>query len=180
DDLKAGHGVFTWTDGHVYTGQWDGGKQDGQGTMTSPDGTVRVGHWQAGRRVEANSKGVVQASPRGSKQRTPAPCSPRDSTREPVPWSPRSPRVEEATPPSFGQCLSAGSTPQRTPSATPRAASRMTSLFFGFASPFSARGKAAPRGIPSQMRARSPAHKGSKETVQPPRPQDPDGESIQI
>lgn len=176
DDLKAGTGTFTWTDGHVYTGQWDYGKQDGQGTMTSPDGNVRTGVWQAGRRVDPTSKGVAQASPRG--QRTPAPCSPRDATREPVPWSPRTPNVEEfATPHSVGSCSPNLGSPSCSPGATPRGASRMTSIFSGFAaaaSPFSARGQASPLGIPSLMRARSPAHKPRKNFVQPQRPQDPD------
>ena len=38
DGLPHGHGVYEFTNGGRYEGQWKDGKYHGQGTMTWPDG----------------------------------------------------------------------------------------------------------------------------------------------
>ncbi len=41
-----GQGVYTYTNGSVYEGQWVDGRKQGQGKQTQPDGSVYVGEWR--------------------------------------------------------------------------------------------------------------------------------------
>ena len=38
NDNKEGFGTFWWPDGKIYKGNWKGGKQDGEGIYTSASG----------------------------------------------------------------------------------------------------------------------------------------------
>ena len=49
DTLPHGHGIFTFSNGSVYNGEWKDGKSDGQGTFTFPDGAVYDGEWKDGK-----------------------------------------------------------------------------------------------------------------------------------
>jgi len=51
DDQKHGHGVFTWPDGRCYDGQWNQGKQHGEGIYMK-EGKKKKGVWQMGKRIE--------------------------------------------------------------------------------------------------------------------------------
>ena len=50
-DKKHGYGVYTWTDGRKYEGQWANGRQHGKGRFLNPDGITREGEWDNGKRV---------------------------------------------------------------------------------------------------------------------------------
>ncbi len=50
-DKKEGHGVYKWSDGRVYDGNWLRGKQHGNGKYLLPDHTVKLGIWENGRRA---------------------------------------------------------------------------------------------------------------------------------
>lgn len=41
-----GHGVYTYTNGSVYEGQWVDGRKQGQGKQMQPDGSVYTGEWR--------------------------------------------------------------------------------------------------------------------------------------
>ena len=41
----SGHGLYTYADGSVYTGNISNDIFEGQGTMTLPDGRVYSGNW---------------------------------------------------------------------------------------------------------------------------------------
>lgn len=41
-----GKGMYTYTNGSVYEGQWVDGRKQGQGRQTQPDGSVYVGEWR--------------------------------------------------------------------------------------------------------------------------------------
>ena len=43
-----GNGVFKWSDGKIYDGQFVDDKRDGFGTMTYPDGKIYRGEWRFG------------------------------------------------------------------------------------------------------------------------------------
>ena len=44
-----GKGVFTWTDGRRYEGDFVKDKREGQGVMSWPDGRKYEGRWKHGR-----------------------------------------------------------------------------------------------------------------------------------
>ena len=48
---KDGYGVFRWTNGIVYEGQWKNNKQHGVGMITTASGKFRKGKWEKGRRL---------------------------------------------------------------------------------------------------------------------------------
>lgn len=41
-----GHGVYTYTNGSIYEGQWVDGRKQGQGKQMQPDGSVYTGEWR--------------------------------------------------------------------------------------------------------------------------------------
>lgn len=41
-----GHGVYSYTNGSVYEGQWVDGRKQGQGKQMQPDGSVYTGDWR--------------------------------------------------------------------------------------------------------------------------------------
>lgn len=41
-----GHGVYTYTNGSVYEGQWVDGRKQGQGKQMQPDGSIYTGEWR--------------------------------------------------------------------------------------------------------------------------------------
>ena len=43
---KHGKGIFTYTSGSTYKGEFKDGKKHGQGTFTSPNGNLYVGQWE--------------------------------------------------------------------------------------------------------------------------------------
>ena len=43
--MKEGQGVFTWTNGAKYEGQWKNDCMHGQGTKTFSNGGSYVGEW---------------------------------------------------------------------------------------------------------------------------------------
>ena len=47
DDKKEGHGVFTWPDGRQYDGSWKNGKQHGFGIYHSSRGEIKRGEWNS-------------------------------------------------------------------------------------------------------------------------------------
>jgi len=47
NDAKHGYGTFTWADGRTYVGEWADGKQHGKGAYTK-DGLTRYGIWEKG------------------------------------------------------------------------------------------------------------------------------------
>ena len=51
NDLKHGEGTFTWPDGRCYHGTWKDGKQHGDGIFMK-DGRKRKGRWEMGKRIE--------------------------------------------------------------------------------------------------------------------------------
>ena len=50
DDKKEGEGVFTWPDGRKYDGKWKNGKQHGKGVYHSQKGETKHGIWNEGKR----------------------------------------------------------------------------------------------------------------------------------
>lgn len=46
NNIKHGYGVHTFTDGHIYTGEFDEDRRHGQGTMNYPDGAFYKGGWE--------------------------------------------------------------------------------------------------------------------------------------
>ena len=46
DRNREGHGVYSWSAGHIYEGHWDG-QRDGFGVLTLSDGWSYAGQWQA-------------------------------------------------------------------------------------------------------------------------------------
>ncbi|OLP98882.1 hypothetical protein AK812_SmicGene18630 [Symbiodinium microadriaticum] len=48
--FRHGQGKFKWTNGRVYEGEWQLGKQHGQGALTV-EGKVTKGEWKSGVRV---------------------------------------------------------------------------------------------------------------------------------
>ena len=46
--FQHGFGIFTWTDGRKYEGQWKFGKQHGEGNQYFPDGSMKSGIWENG------------------------------------------------------------------------------------------------------------------------------------
>ena len=52
DDKKHGVGVFTWPDGKKYDGGWKDSKQHGQATFTNSKGQSKMGIWENGNRVK--------------------------------------------------------------------------------------------------------------------------------
>ncbi len=51
DDKKQGYGVFTWPDGRKYDGSWMNGKQHGVGIYHTTKGEAKKGEWKDGKRV---------------------------------------------------------------------------------------------------------------------------------
>ena len=47
-DCKNGYGVWVYSDGARYEGNFKNGKKNGQGTYTFADGTKYVGEWKDG------------------------------------------------------------------------------------------------------------------------------------
>jgi hypothetical protein len=55
DDKKHGYGIYIWADGRVYEGNWNRGKQHGLGKYKSRennDDTERYGLWEDGKRIK--------------------------------------------------------------------------------------------------------------------------------
>ena len=51
DDKKTGYGLYYWTDGRKYEGWWYKGKQHGLGIYTDPTkNKVKYGLWEIGQR----------------------------------------------------------------------------------------------------------------------------------
>ena len=44
-----GHGIFTWPDGRIYTGNYVEDKKHGFGKFVWPDGKVYEGEWNDGK-----------------------------------------------------------------------------------------------------------------------------------
>ena len=52
-DKKEGYGVYFWTDGRKYEGWWHKGKQHGLGTYSDvAKGNIEYGLWENGKRVK--------------------------------------------------------------------------------------------------------------------------------
>ena len=51
-DKKQGFGIYSWTDGRRYEGQWMNGKQHGEGKYLLPDGKENIGIWEKGKRIK--------------------------------------------------------------------------------------------------------------------------------
>jgi hypothetical protein len=51
-DKKQGFGIYIWTDGRKYEGQWLNGKQHGEGKYVLPDGKEKIGIWENGKRIK--------------------------------------------------------------------------------------------------------------------------------
>jgi len=52
-DRKEGYGIYTWADGRTYTGYWKEGKQEGEGRYYVPqENKVQSGIWHNGKRVK--------------------------------------------------------------------------------------------------------------------------------
>lgn len=52
-DKKEGYGIYYWTDGRKYEGWWHKGKQHGLGTyIDSAKSSVKYGLWEHGKRVK--------------------------------------------------------------------------------------------------------------------------------
>lgn len=49
-DTKMGYGYYKWTDNRVYEGWWFKGKQHGLGVFTDPKKGTRNGLWEHGKR----------------------------------------------------------------------------------------------------------------------------------
>ncbi len=43
--------MFMWSNGKIYQGQWENGKQHGKGEIIYPDGRKKKGIWINGKRV---------------------------------------------------------------------------------------------------------------------------------
>ena len=53
EDKKSGFGIYHWQDGRVYIGYWSGGKQHGLGTFKSPEFEgLKYGLWEDGKRIQ--------------------------------------------------------------------------------------------------------------------------------
>ena len=48
---REGLGVFTYTNGNKYIGEFKNGNMDGQGTFTYPNGDKRIGVWKDGQPI---------------------------------------------------------------------------------------------------------------------------------
>merc|ERR1712139_530121 len=67
-DQKEGYGWFKWPDSSQYEGEWKDGKQHGSGTYLSAVGEKTSGQWEGGRRVEdASGTAVPQAEREASR-----------------------------------------------------------------------------------------------------------------
>ena len=52
-DKKEGYGVYYWTDGRKYEGWWHKGKQHGLGTyIDTAKSSIKYGLWENGKRVK--------------------------------------------------------------------------------------------------------------------------------
>ena len=51
NNKKHGKGVYTYPDGKYYDGMWENGLQNGSGVFTSPEGKSRPGEWKNGKRL---------------------------------------------------------------------------------------------------------------------------------
>lgn len=50
--LKDGFGEYVWVDGRIYTGEWKDGKRHGVGILIYPNRKVCKGRWEAGEKIE--------------------------------------------------------------------------------------------------------------------------------
>ena len=48
NNLRNGHGTYTWANGNQYVGEWRDNLQHGQGTFTSADSLTYIGNWKDG------------------------------------------------------------------------------------------------------------------------------------
>lgn len=48
NDKKDGYGELFWPDGRIYKGMWRNGKQEGKGTLISSKGERKMGIWKNG------------------------------------------------------------------------------------------------------------------------------------
>ena len=53
-----GRGVYTWTDGKKYDGQWKDGKKHGRGVVSEADGRKYDGQWKDGKEHGRGLQGV--------------------------------------------------------------------------------------------------------------------------
>lgn len=51
NDKKEGYGIYTWADGRRYQGYWLNGKQHGKGKYISNEGVIKWGNWDDGKRI---------------------------------------------------------------------------------------------------------------------------------
>ena len=47
---KQGHGVFYYSDGDIYDGEWNNDMKEGKGKLTYNNGTIFEGNWKADKR----------------------------------------------------------------------------------------------------------------------------------
>lgn len=53
DDKKHGYGIYRWADGRAYAGYWNLGKQHGLGVYTvATENRKKHGLWEEGKRIE--------------------------------------------------------------------------------------------------------------------------------
>lgn len=46
-----GHGVFKWTDGRIYEGEYQNDRKNGKGVFKSASGKQKEGVWQNGKQI---------------------------------------------------------------------------------------------------------------------------------
>ena len=52
DDKKHGYGIYKWNDGRLYLGNWMRGKQHGLGIYKTAQTGFKYGLWEEGKRIE--------------------------------------------------------------------------------------------------------------------------------
>ena len=46
--MREGRGIFSWSNGNLYEGEWKEGNKNGLGTFTYLDGSKYKGEWKDG------------------------------------------------------------------------------------------------------------------------------------
>ena len=44
--MRHGRGIFEWSNGEIYDGEWVNGRKTGSGMWTSPDSESYIGEWK--------------------------------------------------------------------------------------------------------------------------------------